>query len=114
MAKHSNPYQAPLTSDLDRGHSPPFVGWTTRRMVALFFLPWLGLIISYIGETPLVVSTGFTLCVLLALLVALFSARVDQCRQNASWPSFLIMGLVHLIAQIFSIFLAIAFFSITA
>lgn len=112
MALSNNPYESSDDHDAELKQIPPFSNWTTPRMVALFFLPWLGLFMTLLGDflkIPPLVNIGFLFCGCSALVISIFSARVDQRRQNAGWPTLLLMSLVHLIAQTFSIFLAIAF-----
>ncbi len=89
-------------------------------MVALFFLPS----IAFVGITILLAanrhfgvlgqflglgSFGFmTIFAVLALVVSVFSAHINRCRQQSSQGSFILMILVYLIAQIFALFLTIA------
>jgi|TARA_B110000914_G_scaffold152697_1_gene133954 hypothetical protein len=120
MSRKPNPYQTPEDGDSDQSELQPFQKWNDRRMVALFFLPsiaFAGIIILLVTNRHFGVlgqflswgSLGFmTIFAVLALVVSVFSAHINRCRQQSSRGSFILMIFVYLIAQVFALFLTIA------
>jgi len=119
MSNSNDPYRSPSEAEAGGSSFESFEGWTNGRLVALFFLPvtilfaFFVLDLFYHRVLRMTVPDGYgellgILLISAIIGVSIFAAFLNKDRQQAGWGTMILMTFVYLIAEIFSVFLAIA------
>jgi hypothetical protein len=119
MCNDTDPYCSPSNAGTGVSSFERFEGWTTLRLLLLFFLPsflllaffliptgleWLGVKIPYSFIDPLILP----LVVITTIAVSIFSAFIQMKSQASGKGILILFSVVYLIAEIFALMLTLA------
>ena len=116
MISDTNPYETPDESRANLPTVSRYDGWSNLRLIALFFVPAIVLIATFVVviviKGNIIMFLGLGLSILLALAVSILSAYIHTSRQTAGKRTLILFSVVYFFAQAFAIFLCLAGFRV--